>query len=314
VTRRELLAAGAAWTGAAGASTLWARSRWDRSRISAITDELGGTPDEAVAFARENGLQYVEIRNQPGTNKEYAALREADIQADAAHLVNEGVRVSCVNTSLLKFAWPGSETAPTTPEEPDQREKRVASEKARWDRRMDDLRKALRCAQIMGADKVRIFAGTRAAGAGAAGVLQRTADTIGEMALAAEKEKICLLVENDAATNAATSAELAGVMKLAPSKWVAIDWNPHNASALEKPFPDGYALLPRKRILNVRAQARGLMPASAEAEDWKALLLALDRDGYNGKIALETGVIDGPRTAAAQAALDQLVRIVREVS
>jgi sugar phosphate isomerase/epimerase len=317
VTRRELIVATAAWTGAACVSTVWARSRWDRSRISAITDELGNTPDEAVAFAREYGLQFVEIRNQPGTNKEYATLREADIQADAAHLVNEGIKVSCVNTSLFRFAWPGDEPAAATPEEPDQREKRLASGQARWDRRLEDLRKALRCAQIMGADKVRIFAGTRTATAradGASAMLQRTAGAIGEMALVAEKEKICLLLENDAATNAATSAELAGVMKLAPSKWLAIGWNPHNARALEKPFPDGYAALPRKRILNVRAQAGGLMPGRADTEDWKALLLALDRDGYNGKIALETGVLDGSRSAAARASLDQLVHIVREVS
>ena len=41
------------------------------------------------------------------------------------------------------------------------REKRLASEKARWDKRLDDLRKAIRCAQIMGCDKVRVFAGSR---------------------------------------------------------------------------------------------------------------------------------------------------------
>jgi sugar phosphate isomerase/epimerase len=300
VTRRQLLAAGAAWAGAAAASTLWARSRWDRSRISAITDELGATPDDAVAFARENGLQWVEIRNQPGTNKEYAAIREADIKADASHLVNERVKVSCVNASLLKFAWPESEPAPTP------------AEKARWDGRMDDLQRALRCAQIMGADKVRIFAGTRASDPSS--MLQRTADTIGEMALVAEKEKIYLLLENDAATNVATSAELAGAMKLVPSKWVGIGWNPHSARALEKPFPAGYALLPRKRILNVRAQAGGLMPGGAETDDWKAMLLALDRDGYSGKIALQTGVPGGPRAAAVEDALDQLAHIVREVS
>jgi len=300
VTRRELLAVGVAWAGGAGASTLWARSRWDRSRISAITDELAATPDDAVAFARDNGLQFVEVRNQPGTNKEYAAIREADIKADASHLVNERVKVSSVSTSLLRFAWPGSEPGPTP------------AEKARWDRRMDDLQKALRCAQIMGADKVSIFAGTRTADPSA--MLQRTADTIGEMALAAEKEKISLLVENDAATNVATSAELAGVMKLVPSKWVGIGWNPHSARGLEKPFPAGYALLPKKRILNVRAQAGGLMPGGAETEDWKAILLALDRDGYNGKIVLETGVPGGPRKAALEDALDQLAHIVREVS
>jgi len=308
MTRRQLLA------GAAGASALWARSHWNRWRISAITDELGATPEAAVAFARQNGLQFVEVRNQPGTNKEYALLREADIKADASHMLNEGLKVSCVNTSLLRFAWPESQpaAAPAAPEDPDQRAKRLAAEGARWDRRMEDLRKAFRCAQIMGADKVRIFAGIRAAGAPA--LIERTAAILGEMALAAEKEKISLLLENDAATVAATAADLAGVMKLAPSRWVGIDWNPHDARGLEKPFPEGYALLPRKRIFNVRAHARGLMPGGAETEDWKAILLALDRDGYTGKIAVETGVIEGPRTAAAQAALEQLVHIVREVS
>jgi sugar phosphate isomerase/epimerase len=234
------------------------------------------------------------------------------MQADAAHFVNEGVKVSCVNTSLLKFAWPGSAAAPATPQDPAQRDPRMEAERARWDRRMDDLRKALRCAQIMGADKLRIFAGSRVAEPSA--LLQRTADTIGEMALEAEREKIGLLVENDAATNVATSAELAGLLKLLPSRWVAADWNPHNASRLEKPFPGGYALLPKKRILNVRAPSVSLMPGSAEAEDWKAVLLALDHDGYNGKIALETGVVDKTRSAVARAALDRLVQFLREVS
>jgi hypothetical protein len=298
VTRRELLVGGAA-----SASILWARSRWDRTRISAITDEIAGNPDDAVAFAHEHGLQFVEIRNQPGTNKEYAAIREADIMADAAHFVNENVKVSCVNTSLLKFNWPESQPAQTAPPEPGQGEKRLASEKTRWDNRMDDLRKALRCAQIMGADKVRIFAGSRAADPSTA--LQRTADTIGEMALEAEKQKISLLLENDAATNVATCAELAAVMKLLPSKWVGINW---------KPAGGGYALLPKKRILNVHAQGLSLNPGTPESEDWKAILLALDHDGYSGRIGLEMGVFDSTRAAAAQAALDQLVHIVREVS
>jgi sugar phosphate isomerase/epimerase len=286
VTRRELLAGGAAC-----ASTLWARSHWDRSRISAITDEIGNSADEAVAFAHEFGLLFVEIRNQPGSNREYAASREADIQADAAHFVNESVKVSCVDTSLLKFAWPESPATPT------------AAGQARWDRRMDDLRKALRCAQIMGADKVRIFAGSRVAEPST--MLQRTADTIGEMALEAEKQKVTLLLENDAATNVATGAELAAAMKLVPSKWVGIGW---------KPAPDGYALLPKKRILNVRVPARSLMPGNPETADWKAILPALEKDGYAGRIALETGVVDNTRIATARDSLDQLVHIVREVS
>src|SRR5664279_5152831 len=103
---------------------------------------------------------------------------------------------------------------------------------------------------------------------------------------------------------------MAEVMKLLPSRSVAIDWNPHNAYRLEKAFPDGYALLPKKRILNVRAPAATLTPGSAEAENWKAILLSLDRDGYNGRIVLETGVVDSSRIATAHAAIEQLVHIV----
>lgn len=307
VTRRELLLAGAVST-----SALWARSHWDRSRISAITDELGNTADEAVDFAEANGLQCVEVRNRPGSNKEYAALREADMQADGMHFANERLKVSCVDTSLLKFAWPGTQPALPASEEPDQRDKRIAADTARWDRRMDDLGKALRCAQIMGCDKVRIFAGSRVADPSA--LTQRIAETIGAMALEAERQKIILLVENDAATNVATCAEVAGLLKLLPSKWVGVNWNPHGAYRLEKPFPAGYALLPKKRILNVCAEAGTLMPGSAEFEDWKAILTALDRDGYSGRVALKTGATNSERTALARDALDQLGHIIREVS
>jgi len=70
MTRRELLAAGAACAG-----TLWARGRrFDKSRISAITDEIGLTTDDSIAFAHQYGLQNVEIRNEPAKKKEYFTL------------------------------------------------------------------------------------------------------------------------------------------------------------------------------------------------------------------------------------------------
>ena len=288
VTRRELLVGGPA-----GASILWARNHWDRARISAITDEIGNNADDAAAFAHEFGMLSVEVRNQPGSNREYAAGREADMQADATHLLNEGVKVSVVNTSLLRFAWPGSQTSPAP----------AAAGQARWDRRMDDLRKALRCAHIMGSDKLRIFAGVRAADPSS--MFQRTAEAIAEMALESEKQKVTLLLENDPATNVADCAELAAVMKLAPSKWVGINW---------KPAADGYALLPKKRILNVRAPAASLAPGKAEKMNWKAILLALDKDGYVGRVTLETGLAGSPSIAVARDSLDELVHIVREVS
>jgi sugar phosphate isomerase/epimerase len=267
--------------------------------------------DESIAFAHRYGLQFVEIRNPPGNRKEYFSLSEPEIKVDALRFKNEGLKVSFVNTSLLKFGWPGSEPVRRRPEEPAAREKRLASEKALWDRRVEDLEKALRCARIMGADKVRVFTGSRVADPST--MFPRIAETLGELALAAEKRKIYLLIENEGTQNVATSAELADIMKLIPSKWVGMNWDPHNAYGRETSYPDGYALLPKKRLLNVQVKAKGVMPDSPEKEDWKAIMLALDKDGYQGKIALETHIFDGTLIAAAHKSMDEIMHIVGEI-
>jgi sugar phosphate isomerase/epimerase len=311
MTRRDLLAAGAAC-----ASTLWARSHMDKTRISAITDEIGLTTDESIAFAHHFGLQFVEIRNPPknetNAKKEYFALTEAEIKADAVRFASEGLKVSFVNTSLLKFGWPGSEPVRRRPEDAAAREKRLASEKARWDSRIEDLKKAIHCAQIMGCDKLRVFAGSRVEDPKA--MYSRVAETIGsEMAAVAEKEKVYLLIENEGSQNIATSAELADIMKLIPSKWVGMNWDPHNAYGKETSYPDGYALLPKKRILNVQVKGKGVMPASPEKEDWKAIMLALDKDGYKGNIGLETHLFDGTLIAAAHTSMEEIMHILGEI-
>ncbi len=310
MTRRELIAALAA----AGALPLDARERWDKTRISAITDEIGNTTDESIAFAHQYGLQYVEIRDRrtSESRKEYFKLTEAEIKADALLFAREGLKVSFVNTSLMKFTWPGMEPARQRPEDPAFRERRLAREKAQFDARMNDLNGAIRCAQIMGCDKVRVFTGNRVQDPKA--VYPKIAEIIGEMAAVAEKSKVHLLIENEGSQNIGLSSELADIMKLIPSKWVGMNWDPHNAYGRETSYPDGYALLPKSRLLNVQVKARGVMPGSAEKEDWKGIMTALDKDGYAGRIGLETHIFDGTLIAAAHTSMEELMRIVREIA
>ena len=246
-----------------------AKTHIDKSRISAITDEIGLSTLEAIAFAHFYGMQNVEIRNPPG-KKEYFTLPEAEIKADADLFAREGLKVSFVNTSLLKFTWPGTEPARRRTETPEARDKRLAAEKLRWDLRMEDFQKVIRCAHIMGCDKVRIFTGSRVADPTT--VYQTIADTLGEMSKLAEKEKVYLLLENEGSQNIATAAEIAGVMKLIPSKWVGYNWDPHNAYGKEKAYPEGYGLLPKARMLNLQIKGKGVMPESPEKEDWRCLL------------------------------------------
>ncbi|HXB67576.1 MAG TPA: TIM barrel protein [Candidatus Acidoferrales bacterium] len=310
MTRRELLAAAAVCT-----LPLGARNRIDKSRISAITDEIGLTTAESIAFAHQYGMQNVELRNppknEPNAKKEYFALTEPEIKADAIRFAKEGLKVSFVNTSLLKFTWPGSEAARKRTETPEAREKRLAAEKARWDQRIPDLQKAIRCTQIMGADKLRVFAGTRVEDPKT--MYQQIADTLGEMSKVAEKEKVYLLLENEGSQNVGTAQELSDVMKLIPSKWVGYNWDPHNAYGKEKAYPDGYQALPKARMLNLQIKGKGVMPESPEKEDWKTIMQALDKDGYKYKLGLETHLFDGTLIAAAHKSMEEIMHIVGEL-
>jgi sugar phosphate isomerase/epimerase len=287
-----------------------AKTHLDKSRISAITDEIGLSTLEAIAFAHHYEMQNVEIRNSPG-RKEYYLLPESEIKADAELLAKEGLKVSFVNTGLLKYTWPGTEPLRRRPETPEARDKRVASEKLRWDQRSEDFQKAIRCAHIMGCDKVRVFAGTRVADPGT--LYPIIADTLGELSKLAEKERVYLLLENEGSQNIATAQELADVMKLIPSKWVGFNWDPHNAYGKEKAYPDGYGLLPKARMLNLQIKGKGVMPESPEKEDWRAIFAALNNDGYEGKVGLETHLFDGTLITAAHKSMDEIMKICREV-
>jgi sugar phosphate isomerase/epimerase len=301
MTRRQLLA------GALLAPALRARTGIDKSHISAITDEIGLTTEESIAFAHKYGLHWVELRNEPALKKEYFTLPEAQVKADALRFAREGLKVSFLNTSLLKFAWPGSDP-PRRTEPPEARAKRLEAERARWDRRMEDLRSAIRCAHMMGCDKVRVFTGNRTADPAA--LYPRIAETLGEMARTAEAEKIYLLIENEASQNVATAKDLADILHLIPSKWVACNWDPHNAYGKEPAFPDGYRALPPKRLLNIQIKAKGVMPLSPEKEDWSAIFQALARDRYPYRIGLETHIFDGTLIAAAHTSMEEIMRIV----
>lgn len=310
VTRRQLLRS-AGYASTLLALPLLGKRRIDKSRISAITDEIGLTPEESIAFAKQYGLKWIELRNIPGSNpgKEYAFSTEAELKLAAATFAQNGLKVSFINTPLLKFGWPGTEPARGKPETDEAKARRQASEQKRWDRRAEDLTKAVAAAKILGCDKIRVFTGSRTADPKA--MLPRIAEELNALLPIAEKEKVYLLVENENSQNVGTSEEMAALMELMPSKWVGINWDPQNALHLkEAPFPDGYSLLPKKRILNIQFKGKGIMPGSDEKLDWAAIVSQLNKDGYTHQIGLETHLFDGTLIQAAHTSMETMLRIV----
>ena len=293
------------------APALLAKGRIDRSRISAISDEVGLTAADSIAFAKEYGLRWLEVRNVPELKKEYASQPEPVLKAAAASFAANGIRVSFMNTGLMKFGWPGTEPVRRRPESDEARAKRVATEGQRFENRMDTLRQALGAAKILGVDKVRIFTGSRVAEPQT--IFPRVAEVINEMAQVAEKEKIHLLIENENSQNVGTSAELAAIMEMLPSKWIGVNWDPQNALPLkEVPYPDGYKALPKKRLMNVQIKGKGVMD-NPERLDWKSILQALQRDGYPYQIGLETHIFDGTLIQAAHTSMREILRIVGDL-
>jgi sugar phosphate isomerase/epimerase len=306
MTRRELLGATLA------APAALARRTMDRSRISAITDEIGNTTAEAIEFARQYGLKWIELRGSRDKKKEYAFLPEPELKAEAAAFARNGLKVSFLNTSLMKFTWPGTEAVRRRPETGEARTRRLALEAKKFENRIEDLKKAINAAHIFGVKHIRVFAGMRVADPQA--LMPRIVDVLGEMAFVAEKQKVQLLLENEGACNVGTSAELAEAMRQLPSKGIGINWDPQNGLGhKEVPFPDGYNLLPKKRVGNVQIKGKGVMPESDQKLDWKAIMAAFSKDGYKGKFGLETHIFDGTLIPSSHISIKEIYRIVDEL-
>ncbi|MBI3281232.1 MAG: sugar phosphate isomerase/epimerase [Acidobacteria bacterium] len=300
--RREFLGALCA------APLLAGRNRIGRSRISAITDEIAKTPADAIAFAKQYGLRWVELRSVPGGGKgEYARQSEEFIRQAAREFRDNGLRVSFLNTGMLKYTLPGTEPVRRRPEDDAARARRMAADAARFERRLEELRRAIRTAHIFGVDKLRIFTFLRVAEPEK--IHSRTADIIGEMAEIADKEKVRLLIENEGSCNIATCRELVALLQQIPGRAVGINWDPLNGTSREPAFPDGYNMLPKKRIANVQIKGRSLLDEKQRL-DWSAIFAALARDGYRGQVGLETHIFGPEQVRKSHESMREILRIV----
>ena len=294
--RRDLLAVGisAPWL----ASSALAGSRIDLARLSAITDEIALDQAGAIAFARQYGMRWLELRQKREIKKEYFLLPTDQLKADAKAFKDAGVGISFLNTSMLKVASPGVETL----------NPRHMASASRYEGREKELDQAIAAAHILGVSKVRIFTYMRAKDQ--TGIVQRIADDIGPLAARARKEGIELLIENENACNVASCAELVEMLKLIPDKNVGINWDPFNAeNTKEKAYPDGYAMLPRKRIGNVQVKGKSLLPAYTPM-DWSGIFRTLIKDGYKGQIGLETHIFGETQVQMSHESMKELIRLV----
>ena len=303
MTRREWIATLAATATALAKST----NKIGLSRLSAISDEIATTPEGALAFAKLYNMQWLELRNVPGGGGEYSRLDEAKLKQAAQSFKENGIRISFLNTGMLKFSLPGTEVKTSRTETAEQKKTRADRDQKRFDERMKWLDDSVRACHLLEVKDVRVFAFSRASEPDKH--YQRIADIIGEMAVVAEREGIRLLLENETSCNAATCEESAALLKLIPSKAVGLNWDVLNGVDMKEPaFPHGYSLLAKNRIWNVQAKGKSLLE-DGKVQDWQGIIRALAKDGYNGCLGLENHMFGRMLFTNAHYGMRELIRV-----
>jgi L-ribulose-5-phosphate 3-epimerase len=307
MNRRSFLAA----TLAAAVPAPAAIKRIDPSRISAITDEISRSPAEAIEFAHKFGMQWLSLRDIPAPlnakKTAYYSLEPDALKQVVREFKDAGIKISFLDTPFLKFDLPGTAPKRSRPEEPAAMQARLAKTQAQFDNRLADLRLGIRASHAFNCPMLRIFTFTRVPEPES--IFPRIADIIGEYSAIAEKEGIRLLIENEASENAGTSAETARLLKLLPRN-VGVNWDSLNGLPLgEKPYPDGYETLPKDRIWNVHVKGKSLLDYP-EHQNWPAIFGALERDGFSGRLELETHVFGEQQIQASHDSMKEIMRLL----
>ncbi len=289
MNRREMMLA-------LGAAGLLEAKGLDWSRFAVLTDEVAGSEADAIAFARQYGVKWVELRDTPRAqdktrkSETYFRMDPDRLKQVHADIKAAGLRISFLNTGLLKFGLPGTELKMNKPESAENKAKREERQQKLYSERMADLELAIRAAHILEVPQLRVFAFVRVTDVPA--VWDRVANELGEYARVAEKNGVTLLLENESSCNVATSKELADMTLKVNSKALGMNWDPDNTWAFgEKAWPDGYRELPLKKLGNVQMKAGNVI--GPRKIDWTAIIQQLNKDGYKGCIGLETHVFDG---------------------
>ena len=258
-------------------------------RVAVINDEITQDFERAChVAAREFGMDWVELRGM--WNKNIVALDSKEA-AEARRILDKyKLRVTDIASPLFKTDWPGAPKSKFSPEKP---EFNADFSFAQQD---EVLERGIELAKQFGTDRVRCFdfwrlddqAPYRAA----------INDKLGEAATKAGRQSVILVLENELSCNTATGAEAAKVLAEVKSHGLMLNWDPGNAAARgEKPYPDGYNLLPKERIGHCHVKDVVMKAGGADYDwakmgsgivDWLGQFRALKRDGYGYAVSLET--------------------------
>lgn len=303
LTRRHLL------SGAAAAASIPFLRAVERSgfRLAVTTDEIDENLLEALRFLGRFRIPYAEIRNLGG---KYNTEQPLDEIRKARKLLDEHRIETCIlDTGFFKVPLP--------------------PENAAGQRKLDEqwalLDAAMERAEILGTDRIRVFAFTYGTSETPDPKhFPRIFELVQEASRRARARHLRLALENVGNSYVATAEHSARLLKAVSGDSLGLTWDPNNSAASgdPRPYPDGYKLLDPARIFHVHFRDYRHLPDGktewcgvGEGEfDHAGQLRALQNDGYQGAISLETHyTIDGNKAKASEASLKGLLDVIEKL-
>ncbi|MBA3443100.1 MAG: sugar phosphate isomerase/epimerase [Pyrinomonadaceae bacterium] len=257
-------------------------------KLSVFTDEISKDLGRALEVAAaEFKLGYVELRSM--NDKNIMRWDAKEIAEARGLLERHRLRVTSIAGPLFKVDWPGAPTSKFSPK----RDQFNAD--FTFEQQPEVLERGLELARAFNTDRLRCFDFWRLDDP--APYRKAMNEMMLDAATKAGKRGVTLVMENEYACNTATAAEAVRTLAGVPSPFFKLNWDPGNAAFRnEKPYPDGYNLLPKDRIGHVHCKdvARGAdgapqwMKMGGGYIDFVNQFRQLKKDGYRGAVVLET--------------------------
>ena len=254
--------------------------------LGVITDEISDDLDHALAVARELGVQHVELR--AAWKKNLMDFKEDETREARRLLTKYGMKVTDIASPFMKVDAPGFPTASGARD--------TFNARFGYKEQGEVLDRAIELAKTLETDKIRVFSFWRAEKPAA--LFDLIVSDLKKGLDKAKKNKLSFVLENEHECNIATAAESVKLLSAIPDANFGLNWDPGNAYAAgeQRPYPDGYNLLPKNRILHMHvkdakrdaAGKTSWAPMGKGDLDYVGQFKALMRDGYKGIVSLET--------------------------
>jgi sugar phosphate isomerase/epimerase len=280
--------------------------------ISIVTDEISADPETAIELACEWGIHAVELRGF-GMDRvpEFTPFQKQRLRE---LLRAYQVKLVAISPGLFKCVY-REERRHFPLRTFDEALYNVwAAQQAECRRHVEELLpRSIIYAQEMGVSRIVAFGFDRGgapagpAPAGLIALLRQAAEVAGGAGME-------LLIEVEAGFWADTGARTAAIVAAVDHPALGINWDPGNAfEAGDHPYPDGYEAARRYvrhvHFKDVRRLEDGSCRYAVEGEiDWEGQIAALQADGYDGFISVETHM--EPKVAAARRATQRLQQLL----